>query len=266
MKENIENLRKGLEEIKNIDSNGSSYWIASELMLFLDYKNIIEFTPIIQKAQIACLNSGQQIEDHFFNVNNGEDWELSRYACYLIALNGNPEKIQIAVAQSYFAVQTRKQEISEGITKYVSESEKRLYIRNEVLDHNKKLAATAKHAGVRNFGFFNDSGYHGLYGMKSEELAVYKGIKQSELLDRAGSTELAANLFRITQTDEKIKKDKIKGEMEASRTHWIVGDKIRQTIRQIGGELPENLKPEEHIKNIRKEAKKLPPKSQKRLI
>lgn len=157
------------------------------------------------------------------------------------------------MAQTYFAIQTRKQEIFEQLT----ESEKRLLIRNEVSIENKRLFSTAKKAGVTKFGSFNDAGYRGLYGMPLKEIETRKNIKKGELLDRAGTTELAANLFRITQTDEKIKKDNIRGEIQASNVHFMVGGKVRQTIKDIGGMLPENLPIEKHIKELKAKKRKI---------
>lgn len=165
------------------------------------------------------------------------------------------------MAQTYFAIQTRKQEIFEQLP----DSEKRLFIRNEVSDHNKKLFSAAKKAGVTKFGLFNNAGYRGLYGMPLSDIEQKKGIKKGELLDRAGSTELAANLFRITQTDEKLEKDNIQGDRLASQTHFMVGGKVRQTIKEIGGTTPEHLPAEKHIKEVKKEIKRLGKVNKKRL-
>ncbi len=260
----LSGLHKKFEDIKKIDKNGIEYWYARELMLILGYSKWEKAEEVIARAARACINSGQDVDNHFHQtgkmvqigsntVREVKDYKLDRYACYLIAQNGDSSKDEISLAQTYFAIQTRRQEIFEQLP----DAEKRLFIRNEVSDHNKKLFKTAKKAGVNKFGLFNDAGYKGLYGMQLSDLETKKGIKKGELLDRAGSTELAANLFRITQTDEKLKKDKIQDERIATNTHFMVGGKVRQTIKDIGGELPENLPTEKHIKEVKKEFKYL---------
>jgi DNA-damage-inducible protein D len=257
-------LNKDFESIKKIDENGIEYWEARELMIILGYVKWQNAEEAVSRAVKSCINSGQPIDDHFTDISKMvrigsdsvrkiKDWKLDRYACYLIAQNGDPKKPEIALAQTYFAIQTRKQEIFEQ----ASEAEKRLFIRGEVSLENKKLFSTAKRAGVTKFGSFNDAGYRGLYGMPLSAIEKKKGIKKGELLDRAGTTELAANLFRITQTDEKIKKDKIQGQTEATQTHFMVGGKVRQTIKDIGGTVPENLQTEKHIKELKSVKKKL---------
>ncbi|MEK9175644.1 MAG: DNA damage-inducible protein D, partial [Patescibacteria group bacterium] len=208
------------------------------------------------------------IEDHFVGADKMiilakntvkeakriiKDFRLSRYACYLIAQNGDPRKQEIALAQTYFAVQTRHQEI----TRQLEAADKRVFIRNEVSAQNKKLFKTARASGVSNFGKFNNAGYVGLYGMGIGELEQRKNVRKGELLDLAGATELAANLFRITQTDEKLMIDGIRNEGEATQTHRVVGEHVRNTIRKIGGTMPEHLPLEKHIKDIKKAVKKL---------
>jgi DNA-damage-inducible protein D len=233
-------------------------------MFLLDYTKWENFEKVIAKAQEACVNSGQDIISHFLEVRKmvslgsgakreTREYRLSRYACYLIAQNGDSSKQAIALAQTYFAYQTRTQEIFQQL----NESQKRLFVRGEIKDHNKKLFATAKQAGVNNFARFNNAGYEGLYGMKKDQIQQKKTIGKDDVLDRAGTTELAANLFRITQTDEKIRNENIKGDYKASNTHFEVGREVRQTIRKIGGTMPEDLKPEKHIKEIEKERKRL---------
>lgn len=255
---------KDFEAIKKTDENGIEYWEGRELMPLLGYPRWEAFEEVILRAQKAALNSGQTVENHFrqltkmVDIGSGgkraiKDWKLDRYACYLVVQNGDPSKVQIAVAQTYFTVQTRRQEILEKLP----DAEKRLFIRGEVSNENKKLFKTAKQAGVSHFGLFNDAGYRGLYGASLSQVEAKKGIKKGELLDRAGSTELAANLFRITQTDEKLKKDGIRGDAAAQRTHNMVGGKVRQTIKDIGGALPENLRAEKHLKEVKKEIKEL---------
>ncbi len=263
---------KNFEGIKKIDENGIEYWTARELLPLLGYANWQKAKDVIDRAVQACMKSGQDMNNHFTRtvkmveigsntVREVRDYKLDRYACYLIAQNGDPKKQEIALAQTYFAIQTRKQEIFEQLPI----SKKRLFIRNEVSDHNKKLFSTAKKAGVTKFGLFNDSGYRGLYGMPLSDIEQKKGIKKGELLDRAGSTELAANLFRITQTDEKLEKDKIQGDQSASQTHFMIGGKVRQAIKEIGGTAPEHLPVEKHIKEVKKEIKQLGKTKKKKL-
>lgn len=263
---------KDFEQIKKIDENGIEYWIARELMLLLGYSQWRNFEEVIGKAARACLESGQDVDNHFAkiskmvrigsnSVREVKDYKLDRYACYLIAQNGDPTKSEIALAQTYFAIQTRRQEIFEQLP----EVEKRLFIRNQVSNSNKKLFKTAKHAGVDNFGLFNNAGYKGLYDMPLSDIKKLKRIGKEDLLDRAGSTELAANLFRITQTDEKLKKDNIRGQIPASNTHFMIGGKVRQTIKEIGGTVPEQLPTEKHIRELKKEIKQLSGEEKKKL-
>lgn len=263
---------KDFESIKKVSGVGVEYWTARELFPLLGYSAWQSFEEVITRAARAALSSGQRVENHFkrltklVEIGSGSkreirDWQLDRYACYLIAQNGDSKIPEIALAQTYFAVQTRRQEIFDKLP----DIEKRLFIRGEVSNENKRLFKTAKQAGVSRFGLFNDAGYKGLYGLALSGVEARKGIKKGELLDRAGSTELAANLFRITQTDEKLKKDTVRGEEEATRTHFMVGGKVRQTIKDIGGNLPENLKPEKHIREVKKEIKLLEKEARKAL-
>lgn len=254
---------RDFESIKKIDSDALEYWEARELMPLLGYAKWENFHGVIDKAKAACTKSGQSVENHFPDISkmvdlgSGSkrkvlDYKLSRYACYLIAQNGDSGKEPIALAQTYFAIQTRKQELYE----LLPEGKKRLMIRGEVTDHNKQLAETAMKSGVKRFGTFNDAGYLGLYGMAHRSIQMKKGLGKDKVLDRAGATELAANLFRITQTDEQLRKrlesgDAI-GDRLAVNTHFKVGGKVRQTIKDIGGTLPEHLKPEENIKKLEK--------------
>ncbi|MDP3962857.1 MAG: DNA damage-inducible protein D [bacterium] len=268
----INSPHKDFESIKKIDENGVEYWTARELMPILGYSTWRRFEDVINRAQQSCMNSRQFPQDHFVGigkmvgigsstVREVRDFRLSRYACYLIAQNGDSDKKEIAMAQTYFAVQTRKQEIYDGL----SEDEKRIFKRSEASDKNKQLFSTAKLAGVSNFGKFNDAGYKGLYTMPLADIEKKKGIKRGQLLDHAGSEELGANIFRITQTEAKIKRENIKGDIEAQRTHFDIGKKVRQTIKEIGGEMPENLKPERHIKELKKEKKLLGKRGRKSL-
>ena len=242
------------ESIKHIDENGIEYWYARELQNVLNYKEWRKFENVINKAKEACENSDISIFDHFVDVaktikmpKGAEktiiDYRLTRYACYLIAQNGDSRKKAIALAQTYFAVQTRKQELTRQEYEQLSEDEKRLYTRKNVKDKNKYLFDTAKLAGVKNYGKFNNYGYRGLYnGETAKDIANRKGISEKEdILDYMSSTELAANLFRITQTDEVLKNKNINNEDDACKTHHDVGQAVRQTIKRIGGTMPEDL-------------------------
>ena len=259
---------KNFEGIKKITPEGVEYWEARELMPMLGYVEWRKFSGVIERAKAACVLSSQAVDDHFVGAGKMiilakntakeakrkiDDFWLSRYACYLIAQNGDPRKQEIALAQTYFAVQTRYQEIA----KQLEAADKRVFIRDEVTTQNKKLFKTARASGVSNFGKFNNAGYVGLYGMGIGELEQHKKVRKGELLDRAGATELAANLFRITQTDEKLKIDRVADEDTATQTHRAVGEHVRDTIRNIGGTMPEHLPLEKHIKEVKKAVKKL---------
>ncbi len=254
---------KGFEDIKKVDEHGVEYWEARELMVILEYSKWSNFENVIEKAKSACSLSEQPVEDHFADISKvikgGKgaiqsilDYKLSRYACYLIAQNGDSTKEPIALAQTYFATQTRRQELFEALT----DDEKRLLTRDEVTNHNKKLFKTAQDSGVKNFGKFNDAGYLGLYGLTNKQIQEQKQIGEDKILDRAGATELAANLFRITQTDEqlrsKLQQGEAIGESRASKAHFIVGGKVRKAIKDIGGTMPEELSAQEHIDEVKK--------------
>ena len=281
MENNIINkTEKNFESIKHIDENGVEFWYARELMEMLEYSKWGNFIKVIDKAKKSCENSNNTIFEHFADVGKTikmpknaektiEDMKLTRYACYLIAQNGDSRKKAIALAQTYFAVQTRKQEITRQEYENLSEDEKRLYTRQNVKDKNKYLFDIAKLAGVKNYGKFNNYGYRGLYnGENAKDIANRKGISEKEdILDYMSSTELAANLFRITQTDEVLKNKNINNEDDACITHHKVGQAVRQTIKRIGGTMPEDLPtPRKSTKQIEKEKnKKLSFKDNKRL-
>jgi len=238
------------ESIKKINEFGSEFWLARKLAKILDYKDFRNFQKVIEKAKIACENSDEDVSDHIGEINEMVEigsgatremnsYALSRYACYLIVQNSDPSKSIIANAQTYFAIQTRKQELQEQFDQ-LSEDKKRLAIRNELKTHNKQLADAAKDAGVetnKDYAVFQNFGYMGLYGgLKAVDIHAKKGLKKShKILDYMGSTELAANLFRATQTEEKLKRENIKGKSAANNTHHEIGKKVRQTIKEIGG-------------------------------
>lgn len=266
----IKRTEKTFEEIKHIDESNTEYWYARELMLTLGYKSWRYFEDVIKKAITACENSDIPVLDHFVVVNKIveagaaskpiKEYLLTRYACYLIAQNANPRLKSVALAQTYFAVQTRKQELTREEYEKLDEDEKRLYTRKNVSDRNKYLFDTAKASGVKNYGKFTNYGYKGLYnGETAKDIAERKGIdyKKEEILDYMDSTELAANLFRITQTDEVLKNKKVNNEDEACQTHHAVGQAVRQVIKRIGGTMPEDSPtPEKSTKQLEKEKKK----------
>ena len=265
----VNKTEKDFESIKHVDENGTEFWYARELMIMLEYSKWGNFIKVIDKAKESCKNSDNNVLDHFADVGKMvkagvadkeiDDLKLTRYACYLIAQNGDTRKKTIALAQTYFAVQTRKQELTRQEYEQLSEDEKRLYTRKNVKDKNKYLFDTAKLAGVRNYGKFNNYGYRGLYnGETAKDIANRKGISEKEdILDYMSSTELAANLFRITQTDEVLKNKNINNEDDACKTHHNVGQAVRQTIKRIGGTMPEDLPtPNKSAKQIEKEKNK----------
>lgn len=260
------------ESIKHINEDGQEYWLARELQPVLEYVQWRRFSDAIERAKLACKNSGYEVDDHFADVGKMvdigsgaereiDDVMLSRYACYLIVMNGDPRKEIIAVGQTYFAVKTRQQELIENYEE-LTEEQKRLAIRNEIIVHNKSLAEAAKNAGVvdqKDYAIFQNKGYQGLYGgLGAKEIHAKKGLKKSQkILDHMGSTELAANLFRATQTDEKLRRENIKGKQAANQTHYEVGAKVRQTIEELGGTMPEDLPtPDKSIQQIAREQKR----------
>lgn len=260
------------ENIKHINEHGQEFWYARELQSVLEYVQWRRFKESIERARLACKNSGVNPDDHFAEVGKKvdlgsgaeriiPDYELSRYACYLIVMNGDPRKDIIAVGQTYFAVKTRQQELIDNYEK-LSEDQKRLAIRQEMKAHNKSLAEAAQMAGItepKDYAIFQNKGYQGLYGgLGVNEIHKRKGLKPSQKnLDHMGSTELAANLFRATQTDEKIRREHISGKAQANQTHYEVGKKVRQTIKELGGTMPEDLPtPDKSVKQIEKEQKK----------
>ena len=246
MKELDKNV-KSFEDIKHIDENGIEFWYARELMPILQYSNWQNFEKIINKAKISCENSNINVLDHFTDINKmvqigsgaerkQQDYELTRYACYLIAQNGDSRKKVIALAQTYFAVQTRKQEISEKEYSMLTEDEKRFYQRNLTKKGNYSLNQTAKKAGVKNFDKFHNAGYKGLYnGETADDIAKRKGLRYREdILDNMGSDELIANLFRISQTEQRLKRDNVDTEKKACDTHNKIGKIVRKAIKEAG--------------------------------
>lgn len=260
---------KTFDDIKHKDEYGNEYWLARELMLTLQYSNWQNFEKIISKAIVACRNSGLSFTDHFTDVSKmvaigsgasrkQKDYKLSRYACYLIVQNSDPRKEVVALGQTYFAVQTRRQELSEKEYALLTEDDKRLYQRSLTKKGNYSLNKTAQNAGVKNFDKFHNAGYEGLYnGETANDIARRKGLRyREEILDNMGSEELADNLFRIVQTESKLKRDNIEGEYNACITHKEVGKIVRKAIEEAGGTMPEDLPtPEKSIKQLERERK-----------
>lgn len=270
------------ESIKEIDENGNEYWGARKLSKVLEYSEFRHFLPVVERAKEACNNSGHSVADHFEDyleeIEHGkgakqkyDSVKLSRYACYLIVQNADPSKEVVAQGQTYFAVQTRLQEIRqmEEYNRLASEDEKRLFLRDEMKRHNIQLADAAKGAGViepLDYSIFQNHGYMGLYGgLDAKGIHKNKGLKKSQnILDHMGSTELAANLFRATQTEEKLRRDNIKGKQQANKTHFDIGEKVRKTIEDIGGTMPEDLPVADSIKKLEKAKESKPLKTLKK--
>ena len=271
MNELKECTEKIFEDIKHIDEYGNEYWLARELQVALEYKRWDNFHKAIKQAMISCKNSDVDICGQFLevgklsiNVNGGKrriiDYKLSRYACYLIVQNGDSRKKTIALGQTYFAVQTRKQELSEKEYSMLTEDEKRFYQRNLTRKGNYSLNMVARNVGVRNFDKFHNAGYKGLYGGEiANDIAKRKKLRYREdILDNMNEDELVANLFRINQTKQKLLKDKVQGESNANDIHYEVGKEIRYTIKKLGGTMPEDMPtPKKSLKELEKENKKL---------
>jgi len=258
------------ERIKRVNERGGEFWSARELAKVLEYSDFRNFITVINKARQACANSKRTVADHFVDITEMvgigsgawrpiEDWGLSRYACYLVIQNADPSKPLVALGQNYFAIQTRRQELADD--EALKEEQKRLLLRQEMKKHNKHLALAAKEAGVVqpvDYAAFMDHGYRGLYGeLDQRALELRKGLNPNEnILDRMGSTELAANLFRATQTEEKLRRENIRSKQAANQLHEAVGRKVRQTIEQLGGTMPEDLPVPENIKKMESRQRK----------
>jgi len=258
------------ERIRRTNAAGADFWSSRDFAEVLGYGDYRNFEQVVAKARMACFNSGQRIEDHLVDITEmitiGKGGQravkttlLSRYACYLIVQNADPSKEIVALGQTYFAVQTRRQELADQAT----EEDRRLLLRQEMKLHNVRLAGTTKSAGVvepRDYAIFQDHGYQGLYGgLGMRDIHTRKGLKKSQqILDHMGSTELAANLFRATQTEEKLRRERVSGKDQANRTHYEVGAKVRQTIRELGGTMPESLPSVESIKKLEAKRRKQP--------
>ena len=272
MGKDIQKTSKGhvspFERIKRTNESGAEFWSSREFAAVLEYGDYRNFEAVIEKAKLACFNSGHRVEDHFVDVTemvrigSGADRPvktiyMSRYACYLAVQNADPKKSIVALGQTYFAVQTRRQELQDEQV----EEERRLLLRDEMRRHNTQLAEAAKDAGVIepvDYAIFQDHGYRGLYGgLGAGDIHERKGLKKSQkILDHMGSTELAANLFRATQTEEKLRREQVKGKAAANRTHRDVGAKVRQTIEELGGTMPEDLPTADSIKKLESKRRK----------
>ena len=267
MNELKEYTEKTFDNIKHIDNNGNEYWLARELQKVLEYKDWRNFNKVIDKAIISSNNSypnqnlwGVEVTTPISSgkgkIEIAKDYKLSRYACYLIAQNGDSRKKVIALAQTYFAIQTRKMELTEREYSSLTEEEKRFYQRNLTRKGNYSLNIAAKNAGVKNFDRFHNFGYKGLYnGETANDIAKRKNLRYREdILDNMGSDDLIANLFRISQTEQKIKNENIRIEKEANEAHYEVGREIRETIKKLGGTMPEDMPtPEKSLKELEKE-------------
>ncbi len=263
------------EQVRRTNAAGNEFWSSRDFARVLGYVNYRHFLAVIEKARTACFNSGQRVEDHFVGIDEmveiGSGAQrpvqtvmMSRYACYLVIQNADPTKEIVAIGQTYFAVQTRRQELTDEEI----EAQRRLTIRAELRTHNSHLADAAKDAGVvepRDYAIFQNHGYMGLYGgLGAQDIHARKGLKKGQqILDHMGSTELAANLFRATQAEEKLRREKIVGKDKANRAHHEVGAKVRQTIRELGGTMPEHLPPADSIKKLASKTRKAikPPKA-----
>jgi DNA-damage-inducible protein D len=268
------------ERIKRVSPAGAEFWSVRELARVLEYADFRNFITVITKAREACVNSSHRISDHFVDITEMvgigsgaqrelEDWALSRYACYLVIQNADPGKPLVALGQSYFAVQTRRQELADDES--LKEDQKRLLLRQEMTKHNKHLAGVAKQSGVVqpvDYAIFMDHGYRGLYGgLGMRDIHERKRLKPREhILDHMGSTELAANLFRATQTEEKLRRENVRNKDHANWIHTEVGRKVRKTIHELGGTMPENLPVAESIKKVASREKKRFKVEQKRQL
>ena len=268
-------LKSPFEKIKQINEEGFEYWSARDLAKLLEYAQWRNFENAISKAKESCKNNGYDVEDHFADVSNMvelgsgairevDDYRLSRFACYLIVQNADPSKKNVAMGQAYFAIKTRQKELIEEEEQKLIQSEenqRRLFLREEMKKHNKHLADAANNAGVKDpkdYAIFQNYGYKGLYGgLSRQDIHDRKRLKKSQdILDHMGSTELAANLFRATQTEEKLRRENVKGKYNANKTHYEVGKKVRETIEELGGTMPEDLPTVDSIKKIEREERK----------